>query len=112
MHSRLYIATDTLAVQITFFQKKDSDVDASHSLCAASGRPGSPGRGIEIAQRRKEALVVVNASPGGQHEDPSKVDVQDVERVEDLLAASGLDATSAIFPITILTPASRKTCGI
>jgi len=36
--------------------------------------------------------VVVNASPGGQKEDSSKADVQDVERVEALLASSGLDA--------------------
>jgi nucleotide-binding universal stress UspA family protein len=37
-------------------------------------------------------LVVVNASPGGQQDDPSKSDVQDVERVEKLLAESGLNA--------------------
>jgi nucleotide-binding universal stress UspA family protein len=48
-------------------------------------------KGLEIAKRRQERLVVVNASPGGNHEDPSKADVQDVERVEALLAASGLD---------------------
>ena len=49
-------------------------------------------KGIEIAKRRQERLVVVNASPGGQQDDPSKSDVQDVERVEKLLADSGLDA--------------------
>lgn len=49
-------------------------------------------KGIEIAKRRRERLVVVNASPGGRHEDPSMADVQDVERVESLLAASGLEA--------------------
>lgn len=49
-------------------------------------------KGLEIAKRRQERLVVVNASPGGQHDDPSKSDVQDVERVEKLLADSGLDA--------------------
>lgn len=49
-------------------------------------------KGIEIAKRRQERLVVVNASPGGRQEDPSKADVQDVERVEGLLAGSGLDA--------------------
>jgi len=38
------------------------------------------------------ALVVVNASPGGRQEDPSMSDVQDVERVEKLLADSGIDA--------------------
>jgi nucleotide-binding universal stress UspA family protein len=49
-------------------------------------------KGIEIAKRRQERLVVVNASPGGRQEDPSKADVQDVERVEALLADSGLEA--------------------
>ena len=49
-------------------------------------------KGIEIAKQRKETLVVVNASPGGGQEDSSKSDVQDVERVEALLAESGLDA--------------------
>ena len=49
-------------------------------------------KGLEIAKRRKERLLVINASPGGQHEDPSKADVQDVERVEALLAASGIEA--------------------
>lgn len=49
-------------------------------------------KGIEIAKRRQERLVVVNASIGGMHEDPAKSDVLDVERVEQLLAASGIDA--------------------
>jgi nucleotide-binding universal stress UspA family protein len=49
-------------------------------------------KGLEIAKRRQEKLLVVNASPGGTQEDPSKADVQDVERVEALLAASGVDA--------------------
>ena len=49
-------------------------------------------KGLEIAKRRQERLVVVNASPGGKQEDPSMADVQDVERVEKLLAESGLNA--------------------
>jgi len=49
-------------------------------------------KGIEIAKRRNEHLVVVNASPGGRQEDASKADVQDVERVEGRLADSGLNA--------------------
>lgn len=49
-------------------------------------------KGIEIAKRRSEHLLVVNASPGGSSEDTSKADVQDVERVERLLAASGVSA--------------------
>lgn len=48
-------------------------------------------KGLEIAKRREERLVVVNASPGGRQEDPSRADVADVERVEQLLAASGLE---------------------
>ncbi|MFH1873105.1 MAG: universal stress protein [Pseudomonadota bacterium] len=54
-------------------------------------------KGIEIARRRKERLVVVNTSPGGGKEDPSMADVQDVERVEKLLMASGIDATFKQF---------------
>lgn len=48
-------------------------------------------KGLEIAKRRQERLVVVNASPGGRQEDPSRADVADVERVEQLLADSGLE---------------------
>ncbi|WP_310452112.1 universal stress protein [Sulfuritalea sp.] len=54
-------------------------------------------KGIEIAGRRKEALVVVNTSRGGSGDDPSMADVQDVERVEKLLMASGIDATFKQF---------------
>jgi len=54
-------------------------------------------KGIEIAGRRKEALVVLNTSRGGSGEDPSMADVQDVERVEKLLMASGIDATFKQF---------------
>jgi nucleotide-binding universal stress UspA family protein len=49
-------------------------------------------KAIEIAKRRKERLVVVNASPGGPKEDPSLADAQDFERVERLLAGTGLEA--------------------
>ena len=48
-------------------------------------------KGIEIAKRRNERLVVVNASPGGKQEDLSMADVQDVEQVQELLAASGVN---------------------
>jgi nucleotide-binding universal stress UspA family protein len=49
-------------------------------------------KGIEIADRRQERLVVVNASPGGKKEDPSMAGDLDVRRVEALLSESGLDA--------------------
>jgi nucleotide-binding universal stress UspA family protein len=49
-------------------------------------------KGLEIAKRRQERLLVVNASPGGNQEDPSMADVPDVERVERVLAESGLNA--------------------
>lgn len=49
-------------------------------------------KGIEIAKRRNERLMVVNASPGGAKEDPSFADVQDYERVQLLLEDSGLNA--------------------
>jgi nucleotide-binding universal stress UspA family protein len=49
-------------------------------------------KGMEIAKRRNERLVVVNASPGGAKEDAAMADVPDVERVEKLLRESGHDA--------------------
>lgn len=49
-------------------------------------------KGIEIAKRRSERLVVVNASPGGAKEDASMADAQEVERVEKVLADAGLKA--------------------
>ncbi len=49
-------------------------------------------KGIEIAKRRNEPLLVVNASPGGNQEDPSFADVQDFERVQELLSSTGLQA--------------------
>lgn len=49
-------------------------------------------KGIEIATRRKERLLVVNASPGGGKDDPSAVDVQDFERVQRQLESTGIDA--------------------
>jgi nucleotide-binding universal stress UspA family protein len=48
-------------------------------------------KGIEVARRRNERLVVVNASPGGSKEDPSLADVQDYERVQQVLNESGLN---------------------
>jgi nucleotide-binding universal stress UspA family protein len=49
-------------------------------------------KGIEIAKRRNERLVVVNASPGGTKEDAAMIDVQESERVEKLLRTAGIDA--------------------
>lgn len=49
-------------------------------------------KGIEIAKQTKENLIVVNASPGGKKEDPSFADVQDFERVQEILANTGLKA--------------------
>lgn len=49
-------------------------------------------KGLEIARERGEHLLVVNASPGGQKEDESLADVEDYERVQRVLAASGLKA--------------------
>ena len=47
-------------------------------------------KGIEMAKANNEPLIVVNASPGGTGEDPSRADSQDVERVERLIANSGI----------------------
>lgn len=49
-------------------------------------------KGIEIAKRRNERIIVVNASPGGTKEDASMIDVQESERVEKLLRTAGVDA--------------------
>ena len=49
-------------------------------------------KGFEIAKSRNERLVVVNAGPGGSKEDPSLADAQDFERIEQLVANSGLNA--------------------
>jgi nucleotide-binding universal stress UspA family protein len=62
---------------------------------ASSPRPEGQAaleKGLEIARRRNERLMVVNASPGGHGEDESQATTQDVERVEALLAGSGLNA--------------------
>jgi nucleotide-binding universal stress UspA family protein len=48
-------------------------------------------KGIEIAKRRNMRLLVVNASPGGSGEDGSFADAGEAERVEKLLAESGVD---------------------
>lgn len=47
-------------------------------------------KGIELAKERNEFLLVVNATPGGTGDDPSRADCQDVERVEELISVSGL----------------------
>ncbi|MDI1245021.1 MAG: universal stress protein [Rhodoferax sp.] len=49
-------------------------------------------KGIEIATSRGERLMVVNASSGNEKEDAALADSTDVERIENLLAATGLDA--------------------
>jgi len=49
-------------------------------------------KGLEIARRRNEQLLVVNASPGGNTEDPSALDADAFERVEKTLSDSGLNA--------------------
>ena len=48
-------------------------------------------KGIEIAKRRQMRLLVVNASAGGGEEDASFADASEAERVEKLLAESGVD---------------------
>jgi nucleotide-binding universal stress UspA family protein len=48
-------------------------------------------KGIEIARRRNEHLLVVNATPGSG-EDAAMATAQDVERIERLLDEPGLNA--------------------
>lgn len=54
-------------------------------------------KGLEIAKRQNEHLLVVNTSLGGHGEDPAMADTLDVERVEKLLAESGLNAEFKLF---------------
>jgi nucleotide-binding universal stress UspA family protein len=49
-------------------------------------------KGIGLAKERDEFLIVVNATPGGAGDDPSRADAQDVERVEQLISVSGIKA--------------------
>jgi nucleotide-binding universal stress UspA family protein len=49
-------------------------------------------KAIEIAGRRNERLLVVNAISGGNQDDPSRADNAEVEAVERRLATSGLEA--------------------
>ena len=49
-------------------------------------------KGIEIASRRKEKLIVVNASAGGSSDDKAMMLGSDVEELEGYLAKSGADA--------------------
>ncbi len=48
-------------------------------------------KGIEIASRRNERLLVVNASPGGNKTDTSLADARDVHDVEKQLERSGVE---------------------
>lgn len=48
-------------------------------------------KGIEIAKRRNEHLLVVNATPGSG-DDEAMASAQDVEQIEKLLTQNGLDA--------------------
>ena len=47
-------------------------------------------KGIEIAKRRQEPMLIVNASPGGQQEDASLAPGFEVEQIEAQLAAQGI----------------------
>jgi len=80
-------------------------------------------QGIEIAKQRKELLMVVNASPGGEKDDPAMADVLDYERVEKLLQAAGLayelkqfvrgnSAADEIVALTETLPISMVVIGL
>ena len=49
-------------------------------------------KGIEIATRRQERLVVVNASPGGKEDETVLVDGYEAERVDERLAQLPIQA--------------------
>ena len=54
-------------------------------------------KGIEIANRRNERLLVVNAISGGNQNDPSLADAVDVNAVEKRLVAAGVEGTFKQF---------------
>jgi nucleotide-binding universal stress UspA family protein len=49
-------------------------------------------KGIEIATERNERLVIVNAGPGGQHEDPTVINGYEAETVEERLRTLSIPA--------------------
>ncbi len=49
-------------------------------------------KAIEISKERQEPMLIVNASPGGQHEDAALVPAFEVEQIEAELAALGIQA--------------------
>jgi len=70
-------------------------------------------KGIEIAKRRNERLLVVNATTGGAKDEGAMASVQDVERIEAQLKAAGVQSEfkqygrgkSAIEEIEVLVTA-------
>ncbi len=54
-------------------------------------------KGIEIATKNNEPLVVVNAGPGGRSDDPNVVSGYEVERVEERLASLPIKAEFKVF---------------
>ena len=48
-------------------------------------------KGLEIAQREKERMVVVNSSPGGPREDLLLANEWDIERIEKRAAEAGVE---------------------
>ncbi|MBW6496193.1 MAG: universal stress protein [Burkholderiaceae bacterium] len=54
-------------------------------------------KGIEIANRRNERLLVVNAISGGNQNDPSLADAVDVNAVEKRLVAAGVEGAFKQF---------------
>jgi len=54
-------------------------------------------KGIEIATKDNEQLVVINAGPGGRSEGPNVVSGYEVERVEERLAKLPIKAELKVF---------------
>jgi nucleotide-binding universal stress UspA family protein len=47
-------------------------------------------KAIELSKERQERMLIVNAGPGGQQEDASLVPAFEVEQIEELIAAQGI----------------------
>ncbi len=49
-------------------------------------------KAIQLSKERQEPMLIVNASPGGKHEDADLVPAFEVEKIEAELAAQGIQA--------------------
>lgn len=86
-----------MPMQVHFWKKESKAVTILVAYVPRPEGQAALDQGLAIARARKENLVVVNAGPGGAQQDNSLAEAYDVERVEKLLAASGVEARMKQF---------------